>query len=198
MIAAVLLAAGGSSRIGRPKQALRFQGQSLLRRAAEAATGGGCAPVVVVLGAGADRLRGELNGLPVTEVLNERWSDGMAGSIRLGVEAVLRGGDPVDGLLLLLCDQPHLTSGVVRRILAAFDGRPGRCVACEYEGTVGPPALFERSWFQSLCLLGGDRGAKQLLRDAGDALISVPWPEGAVDIDRPEDLDALLDAGDPS
>jgi len=148
--------------------------------------------VVVVLGAGADRLRGELEGLPVTRVLNERWSDGMAGSIRVGVREVQREGDPPDAVLLLLCDQPHLSADVVRRVLAMFDGREGSCVACEYGGTVGPPALFERSWLDRLLRLQGDHGAKQLLRDAGEALVRVPWPEGAVDLDRPEDLDALL------
>jgi molybdenum cofactor cytidylyltransferase len=192
MIAAVLLAAGGSSRLGRPKQSLRYQGCSLLRRAAEAALEGGCGRAVVVLGAEADQLRPELEGLSVTAVLNERWNDGMAGSIRAGVEEALRGSDSPDALLLLLCDQPHLSAGVVRRVLDAFDRRPGRCVACEYEETVGPPALFERSWFDALLRLEGDQGAKRILRDAGEALVRVPWPEGAVDIDHPDDLDTYL------
>ena len=191
MIAAVLLAAGGSSRLGRSKQLVRYRGRTLLRRAAEAALDGGCDRVIVVLGADAERLREELDGLSVTPLLNERWSEGMAGSIRVGVEEVLRGDEPAEGVLLLLCDQPHLSAVVVGRVLAAFDGRPDRCVACEYDQTVGPPTLFGRDWHNALLRLEGDHGAKRLLRDAGEALVRVPWPDGAVDIDRSADVDCL-------
>ena len=193
MIAAVLLAAGGSSRMGRAKQSLRYRGRTLLRHSVDAASDGGCDPVVVVLGCGADDLRTELAGLPVTIAVNERWNEGIGGSVRRGVETVISSSQPVDGVLLMLCDQPQVTADVVRRVRESYDGRAGRCVACEYAGTVGPPAIFDRSWFGHLLRLEGDRGAKPVLVEAGDLLVRVPWPEGAVEINRPEDYDTLLD-----
>ena len=192
MIAAVLLAAGGSSRMGRAKQALRHRGRTLLRSAAEAVSEAGLEAVVVVLGADAEGLRGELAGLNVTVAVNERWADGISGSIRRGVEAALASAPAAEGLLLATCDQPRLTAGIVRRVRDAHDGRPECCVACEYAGTVGTPALLGSAWFDRLARLAGDAGAKGLLLDAGDDLVRLPWPEGAIDVDRPEDYDALL------
>jgi molybdenum cofactor cytidylyltransferase len=197
MIAALVLAAGGSSRLGRPKQALRHRGRSLLRRAIDAALGAGCAPVIVVLGSGAERLREETDPLPVEVVVNRRWAEGMAGSIRSGVEAIRAGHPTVDAILLLVCDQPHLTAAVAGRVCAAFDGRPGRRVACEYGETVGPPALFESSLAERLLGLEGDRGAKQLLLEAEADLVRIPWPAGALEVDRPADL-RLLAPDDPA
>src|SRR5918992_2537893 len=92
-VGAMILAAGSSSRMGRPKQTLQFQGESLIRRAALAALGAGCRPVVVVIGANAEPSRRELDGLDVREVFNPLWETGMASSIRAGVEA-LTGADP--------------------------------------------------------------------------------------------------------
>lgn len=192
MIAAVLLAAGGSSRMGRAKQSLSLRGRSLLRSAAEAVGGAGCDPVVVVLGADAARLGEELAGLSVSVAINERWSEGIAGSIRRGLKAVLASTPDAEALLLAPCDQPHLNAGIVRRMREAYDGRPDCRVACEYAGTVGTPALLGSAWFDRLARLEGDRGAKSLLLEAAEDLVRVSWPQGAIDIDRPEDYEALL------
>jgi molybdenum cofactor cytidylyltransferase len=191
LIAAVVLAAGGSSRLGEPKQLLRAGGTSLLRSAVEAAVMGGCSPIFVVLGARADESRAELDGLPIEVVRNERWTDGMASSIHAGVAAVESSAASAGGVLLLVCDQPALTQEVVRRVCDAFDGEPGRRVACEYAGTVGVPALFERSLFPRLLELTGDSGAKELLLQEPDRVVRVPWPEGAEDVDTPEDRSRL-------
>jgi molybdenum cofactor cytidylyltransferase len=195
VIGAVVLAAGGSSRLGKPKQLLRFGKSSLLRRSAEAALEAGCRPVVVVLGAESGRVGPEVEDLPVTVVVNERWREGMAASILAGVEA-LRCEEPgAEALLLLVCDQPHLSAELLRRLCAAFDGREGRRVACEYGGTVGVPALFHRSLFDRLAGLRGDRGAKSLLLEAGEDLLTLSWPEGATEIDRPEDWSSFRKRG---
>jgi molybdenum cofactor cytidylyltransferase len=191
MIAALVLAAGGSTRLGRPKQSLRVGGGTLLRRTVRAALDGGCRPVVVVLGCGAGDLQDEVAGVDVQRVLNRGWREGIASSIRAGVAAVRDRAVPGDGVLLMVCDQPLLSADVVRRVRESFDGRPGRRVACAYGGTVGVPALFEFSLFERLSALQGDRGAKPLLEEAGDELVRVSWPDGAVEIDRPEDLERL-------
>src|SRR3954453_7322887 len=106
-VGAVILAAGSSSRMGRPKQILRFGAESLLRRATRAAVDAGCSPVVVVTGANAEQSRGELERLPVEEVLNTRWETGMASSIRCGIERLLSVDADTEAAVLMLCDQPH-------------------------------------------------------------------------------------------
>lgn len=184
MVAAVVLAAGGSRRLGHPKQLLLHDGRSLVRRTVEAALAAGCAPVVVVLGAHPEAVRAALAGLDVAFSVNPRWRDGMASSIRCGVER-LSAEEGVRAALLLVCDQPRLTAAVLGRLIAEFDGAAGRRVACRYADTVGVPALFERSLFGELLGLTGDRGAKALLQADPERLRVVPWPEGELDVDEP-------------
>lgn len=189
-VAAVVLAAGGASRMGRAKQLLRYRGESLVRRAVRAAVDAGCRPVVVVTGAAAEAIEGELRGLAVRTVRNAAWAEGLGGSIARGVDEVLREGTP-DGVLLLLADQPHASAEVLRGLLAAFDGAPHSLMASGYEGTAGVPALFGASYLDPLRRLSGDRGARSLFPAAGDALRVVPFPDGAVDIDTPADYERL-------
>ena len=189
MIAGLVLAAGSSTRMGRPKQLIRHRGTSLVSRAVDAAIGGGCDPVIAVLGANAEVVREEIGNRPVETVINADWGAGMAGSIRTGVQALA--GRAVGAALLLPCDQPHLEAALVRRILEAFDGRPGRMVACEYAGTIGIPVLFERSRFAELTRLSGDRGARAILDRHPQEVVRIGWPDGAHDVDRPGDLDTL-------
>ncbi len=106
----VLLAAGGSTRMGRPKQLLPIAGQSMLRHAAGAAVGSGCMPVVVVLGAGAESLQNELSGLPVTIAVNDIWQRGLGGSIRCGMRALLGSGTRVARNVSVHLTSPSTTS----------------------------------------------------------------------------------------
>jgi len=188
VIAAVVLAAGRSERFGEPKQLVRLGGASLVRRAVGAAVDGGCIPVIAVLGSAAERVGRELVGSPARSVINDDWKAGLASSVRAGV-AALDGESAVRAVLLLTCDQPLLDGAIVREILEAFDGAAGRIVACEYAGTVGVPALFERSRFPELADLSGERGASRILREHAADVVRVPWPGGAIDIDTPEDYE---------
>ena len=188
MIAGVVLAAGGSRRLGRPKQLVSVGGRSLVQHAADCCLAGGCKPVRVVLGASFARIRPRLQDLPVELLRNEDWQEGIASSMRIGVRELPAG---VEAVLLATCDQPRLSPGVVRRLIAAFDGSPGGSAACEYAGTVGVPALFGAGRFEELLALRGDHGAKKLLLSNPGSLARVPWPDGAVDLDCPEDLDRI-------
>jgi len=188
VIAAVILAAGASTRLGRPKQLLRYRGSSLIRRAVDCAVEAGYGPVVVVVGAVADAVSAEVDGLPVEVVRNDAWQEGMGSSIRAGVEALEDRQSQVRAAALLACDQPRLTPGILRDLVQAFDGAEGRMVACEYAGTVGVPALFERSRFADLLKLRGPGGAKSVLEAHPADVVRMPWPDGSIDIDRPEDL----------
>jgi molybdenum cofactor cytidylyltransferase len=187
-VAAIVLAAGGSSRLGQPKQLVEVGGRSLVRRAADAAVVAGCRPVLVVVGAVVEAVAREIAGLRtagVQAVECANWRDGMSASLRCGLRRLqsLPGPGP-DAVVLLPCDQPALEPSVIGRLIAAWDGSTNGRVGCGYAGTVGSPALFGRSLFPALAALEGDRGARSLLSGAAE----VPWAAGANDVDTPQDL----------
>lgn len=190
-VGAVVLAAGSSSRMGYPKQTLQFRGGSLLRRAALAALGAGCSPVIVVTGAHAELSRRELEGLDVWEVFNPLWETGMASSVRAGVEGLI-GADPeADAAVLMLCDQPHVTSEVISGLIAAHRAASRLVVASAYGGGFGVPALFGRALFTELARLEGAAGAKQVIKRHAAAAHFLPFPGGEVDVDTPDDFTRL-------
>lgn len=196
-IGAVILAAGSSTRLGSPKQILPFRGESLLRRAARAALGAGCSPVVVVTGAAAELSRRELDGLDVREAWNPRWETGMASSIGAGLEGLLAADADTAAAVFLLCDQPHVTAGVLASLAEAHRLTQRPIIASTYGGSFGVPALFGRPLFAELARLQGGAGAKQVIeRHAAEACF-LPFRGGEVDVDTQEDLARLLaaDAG---
>lgn len=176
-LAAVVLAAGASRRLGRPKQLEPVGGEPLLRRAARCALEAGYHPVRVVLGAVPEAAR-TLDGLRVETCQNEDWTEGMASSIRLGTRDL---PPDTEGVLLLVCDQVALEPGVLTRLREAFEACPNRPAACTYQGLPGVPALFPAQALPNLQRLMGDQGARPLLR-SGDVNL-VPWAEGAQDFD---------------
>ena len=196
-VAAVVLAAGDSTRLGVPKQLIEFRGTSLVRAAAIAAGDAGASVVIVVLGASAPSVAQALEGLPhIATVSNDRWRDGLASSLATGIREVLRLDARCDGVLITMADQPLVNSESLRRVLNAFDSQT-RLVAAEYSGTIGVPAVIGREHLDALLLLEGDAGAGRWLRGLGDAVRRIPLPEAALDIDTAEDL-ALLAALRPA
>lgn len=191
-VGAVVLAAGSSSRMGTPKQALLFRGQTLLRRAALAALGAACRPVIVVTGAHAEQSRGELRGLDVREVVNPLWDTGMASSVRAGVGALVEADSETSAVVLMLCDQPHVTPEVVAGLVAAHRATRSRVVASQYGGSFGVPALFGRPLFAELARLEGGSGAKQVIKRHASEAHFVPFPGGEIDLDTPDDFARLL------
>lgn len=189
-VGAVILAAGSSSRMGSPKQILQFRGISLLRRAALAALGAGCSPVIVVTGAYAELAKRELDGLDVREVFNPHWETGMASSIRAGVEG-LADAD-VDAAVLMLCDQPHVTAEVISDLAAAHRVTRRPLIASTYGGSFGVPALFSRALFAELARLEGTAGAKQVIERYASEAYFLPFRGGEVDVDTPDDFSRLI------
>ncbi|MDB6068378.1 MAG: 4-diphosphocytidyl-2C-methyl-D-erythritol synthase [Pedosphaera sp.] len=190
----MILAAGGSTRLGRPKQLLPFRGRSLLRHAAETALESVCRPVVVVLGAKAERLEAELNGLAVKVVNNPEWVSGMGSSIWAGLEAMGLAGDgevDTNGVVIMLCDQPLISARRLDELVAAQSVCAKGIVAAEYGGTTGVPALFSRKYNGELAGLGAAEGAKRIILEHADDVERVYCPEGAIDIDTEADYERL-------
>lgn len=188
IVDAAILAAGASRRLGRPKQAVEFGGRPLLTRAAAAAIDVGCRRVMVVLGHDARTLSGLVP--PGAEaIVHPGHAEGLGSTIRAALEALRTAVEPPDGLLLVVCDQPALDSGILRALLGGWDrtGRP-YAAACAYDDTVGTPAVFSPAAFSDLAGLSGDCGARSILRRRDDDVLRVPWPAGGRDVDLPSDV----------
>ena len=191
-VAGILLAAGGSTRLGSPKQLLVYQGRTLLRRATEAMLEAGCHPVIVVLGAGAARLTPELIGLDVNTVVNAGWERGMGTSVRVGLSALSPGLD-VDAVLLSLCDQPIVGSQILTRLLTVWRDTPEHSIAAAaYDGTLGVPAVFGRKHFAELAALPETAGAKPILQRHAARIAAVSMPEAETDIDTREQYERIV------
>lgn len=188
-LSAVLLAAGGSSRLGRPKQLLRAGIEPLIVRAARLGLGAVDGRVVIVLGAEQLRLRSVLrrHGLTADIVINRLWSQGMASSLAAGLGRVAPGDL---GALILLVDQIEVGRGDLRRLVGRWRRWPGHAAAARSNGRVGAPAIIPRRLFRRAAMQSGDAGARHLLRSLG-ALTAVTMPAASADIDTPEDAAAL-------
>jgi molybdenum cofactor cytidylyltransferase len=192
-VALLLLAAGGSTRMGRPKQLLEYGGQPLLRHSVEQALGSRCRPVVVVLGADADACRAAIHDLPVQIVLNHDWAQGMGSSIRAGMSVLAAGESAPEAVLIALCDQPLISSAFLDALVRLHVEQHAPMVAASYDSRPGVPALFARALFPRLAALDGQAGAKALLQAAdGGELLTIPAPQAAVDVDTPDDYARLL------
>lgn len=190
----ILLAAGRSARMGRPKQLLSWQGRPLVRHVAEVALASRLAGLVVVLGAHADevaRALADLNGA-LRQVVCAEYARGQAASLRCGLEAL-----PADagGVVVLLVDQPRVTPELVNRLIAAFETGPeAAAVAPRYRGQRGTPVLLARRLFAEVRALEGDLGARPVLARYADAMhwLDVDDPAVVEDVDTPEDYERLL------
>jgi molybdenum cofactor cytidylyltransferase len=196
VIAAVVLAAGRSERLGRPKQLLPYRGRTLLRNTIECAIEAECSPIIVVLGARADLIEPTVEGLPGVEVVvHKGWRDGMGTTIRAGMQALRDHAAWADvrAVALLNCDQPLLRPEVLRTMRKKLDDAPESIVACEYGDTVGTPAIFEKSLVGRLEELPPGSGAKPVLEAKRETLRRHSWPQGVVDIDTPADYGDLIE-----
>lgn len=186
-VAALVLAAGASERLGQPKQLVQYQGERLMDRAIRIAHEAGASPVFVVLGAGYEELLKVLQNNPYEPriLINKAWKRGMSTSIALGAAAAER--VDADDLLVLTCDQVTVTAEHLRRLMETSHRE--HVVASHYYERRGIPALFPVFSFHALQELTGDTGARELLQD--DAVLTVPLHGGEFDVDTPADLERL-------
>lgn len=190
----IILAAGSSSRLGRPKQLLKLDGETLIRRAAQTALASICRPVVVVLGAHARNIKPHLTGLRIATVTNRQWELGMGSSIKTGLQTLAAveaiEGQKTNGVLLMLADQPLVTPVFLNELALSYMLH-GRIVASSYNDTLGVPAVFDKRYHGELCNLSPNGGAKGLIQNHADEVDAIKFPDGAVDIDTEDDYKKL-------
>lgn len=188
-IATIILAAGGSSRLGQPKQLIQSNGESLVRRMAQQALALRAGPVVVVLGANQDRIMKELTGLAITTVVNPSWAEGMASSLRTGLRAL--DTESTEAFLVVLTDQPYVTADLLQRLIDTRQSTGRGIIASRYaepDGILGVPALFDNHYRREFLNLTGDTGARKLIQQYASDSTSVLFPLAGIDLDTPADL----------
>ena len=186
-VAGVLLAAGTSTRFGDDNKLLAtLDGDPLVRHAARTLRDASLAPVVVVVGHEADRVRDALAGLDVRVVANDAYAEGQSTSVRVGIDAL---DATVDAAVVALGDMPFVDSGTVETLVAAYDAGVGDAVAAAHDGQRGNPVLFDRRFFSDLTAVDGDVGGRQILLERDDtACVAVADSGVRRDIDEPGDL----------
>jgi molybdenum cofactor cytidylyltransferase len=198
-LVAVLLAAGPSSRLGRPKQLMRIDDESLVCRVARLLLSLNLAKVTVVSGCEAQQVEAELAGLNVDISRNNSWADGMGGSITCGVRSLPRNAD---GVLLMVCDQWCVDEADLTALISTwFTDISHICVASWKEGKAfvsGPPVIFPGKYIPELKCLIKDRGARQVIDRHMEIVEFVKMENAAFDLDRPEDLELMAGRGQPS
>lgn len=188
-VAAIILAAGGSTRFGSPKQLARWGDKTFIEQVVDAALASAARPVVVVLGAEMDQCRALLGSRPVETVLNPAWAQGQSTSMRAGLAALPAN---TGSALFLLVDLPGITPDLINRLIQRHRQTLAPLVWPEFEGRRGNPALFDRTLFPELGQISGDTGGKPVLLRYKDQAERVEVTEAGVlqDFDRPEDLTA--------
>ncbi|KEA62450.1 CTP:molybdopterin cytidylyltransferase [Marinobacterium lacunae] len=185
-IAALVLAAGAGSRFGGRKQLALLEDRALVQHALQPLLPRFEHHLFCVIGAYADEVRPLVEGY-ARVIEHPDWSQGLGTSIARGVRAIA--DDDYDGVLITLADLACLDTEHYRQLVERFDGQ---CiVASHYAGKTAVPALFPKALFAQLMRLEGDRGARNLLRDNADRVVTLPMPTASQDIDTPEDLLAL-------
>lgn len=193
-VAAVILAAGLSRRMGGPNKLLApIDGVPMIARVADAFLGSKARPILVVVGHQADDVRAALTGRPVRFVVNPDFEEGLGASLRAGIEAI---GEGLDGALVGLGDMPRVTSAHIDALIDAFDpAGPATIVVPVHDRKRGHPVLWSARHFLEMRKLGGDVGARALLERHADAVLAVPIDDAAVhlDVDTPEMLAEALE-----
>jgi molybdenum cofactor cytidylyltransferase len=191
-VAAVVLAAGRSTRMGAVNKMLaEIGGKPLVRIATEQALASRAKPVIVVTGHESEKVEQALAGLPVRFVHNPDFADGLGGSLKAGIGAV---PEESDGAIVCLGDMPQVDSGLIDKLLAAFDPERGALVVVpSIDGRRGNPVVWSRRFFADLMAISGDIGARHLIGQYAEAVVEVPVVGAAAltDVDTPESLSAV-------
>ena len=183
---ALVLAAGTASRFGASKQCQVFRGEPLVRRAVRLAEASCGRNSILITGSEWRRVADAGKPLAGFFVLNDQFEQGLASSIACGVRAV---STVADAVLLLLADQPLISTAHLTELISRWSAAPRQILATAYAGAVGPPVIFPQSYFAELMVLQGDQGARAVLEKNAAALETIHFEDAAIDIDTPADLE---------
>ena len=187
----LVLAAGGSSRMGRPKQVLPWNGGTLLGHVLRQATGTG-APVLLVLGAHAEMVLEKVAIGEAHATINPDWEKGMGSSLSYGLAKILEQLPEMEAVLIVLGDQPLVDAAFLAQFLRAHKKDKDVVIATAYENGAGVPALFPKRYFPKLLELDGNQGARQLIAQFGNSVHKLSGKGRTGDIDSPEDYRRLM------
>ncbi|TVZ59493.1 molybdenum cofactor cytidylyltransferase [Flavobacteriaceae bacterium MAR_2010_105] len=189
-IAILILAAGGSSRMGQPKQLLKWGKNSLLGHTIENVLKTNTHEIIVVLGANFNSVKQEIKNYQVTILNNKDWSQGLGTSIAYGVHYLLESSSSVDGVLIVLADQPFVDRDYLEKMMTSFSSSRKQILATAYDDDIqGVPVLFDASYFEELSKLTGDVGAKQCIKRHQLFVKTLVPPVKNVDLDTLEDYE---------
>ena len=191
-LAILILAAGGATRMGNPKQLLPFGESHLLNKVIANATTAAGGNLFCVLGANFEVIKQSIDQQHVTLIFNQKWEEGLGGSIAKGVEFLQRNNPEYKAILIILADQPLVDSVYLKKMIALRERFPAQVIASGYGSFLGVPALFPQGYFNELTVLKGDAGAKKLLNETLQNVIPIKAKEKLTDIDTPEDYKKML------
>jgi molybdenum cofactor cytidylyltransferase len=187
----ILLAAGPSTRMGKPKQLLPYKKSSLLQHLIDESRKSTISNTIVVLGAFEQEIKDSLDQDGIQLVLNDEWKEGVASSIKCGVAAIQKLTPSTDAAIFLFCDQPFVTTELLDELVQIHEKTGKPIVTCAYDSRTGPPVLLHQSMFPELLQLTGDNGVGKVVEIHTGNTVSVPFRLGSVDINTMEEYNEL-------
>ena len=188
----ILLAAGASSRMGQSKQLLKINNETLLLHSIHCAVAAGSHRTVVVLGANEEAHRKVIEHAGIDIIINKDWATGIGSSIKAGLKYLVAQAPSLDAAIIMVCDQPHVTSDFLKRIIQSHIESSKSIVASKYAEVLGVPALFHKIYFSALLSLPNDRGAKKIIGQHVPDTLAIDFPEGSIDLDTMEDYQQFI------
>ena len=192
IIGIIVLAAGSSSRMGKSKQLIDIHGETLLSKSVHTALESKSKNIVVVLGAREAEHRAVIKNFPVSIQYNPHWEKGMGSSLKAGLHFLMSGEPGLDAVMVMVCDQPLLTSAHLNALIDRYQATRMPVIASSYAGAMGVPALFDRSQFTELNSLDDRHGAKKIIDSGKEFTDSIDFPGGSIDLDTPDDVKRFL------
>ena len=184
--AILILAAGESARLGKPKQLLAFKGTVLLSHIIQACLASKVGPVHVVLGCKSEEIKTRIIEHDISILIHSNWNAGMGSSLAYGVSQLSQ--SDVDGIIVVLTDQIFLTKNNILNLIAKQQESNKNIITSQYAEGSGPPVLFMKKYFEKLTKLTGEEGAKSIIQKNVPDSDIVEFEKGHFDIDTPADL----------
>lgn len=190
----IILAAGGSTRLGSPKQLLNYKNKNLLNHIVSIALKVEDALAAVVIGSQKERMLAALSPYDIRIIENDDWAEGMSSSIKKGLQIMVTINPEMEGCIITVCDQPFITLSLLAALITIHQQTSKGIIAASYAGTSGTPVLFHKKYFSELMELQNEEGAKKIVLKYINDLATIPFNGGEVDIDTKDDYKKLINA----